>query len=517
MSRKNRLLLNYVMVIVAFIVMRTKCSAQNSETSNFVASYISFEAGGTFSWLPNTKDFFLPYVYPFSVNGSPPQKMYFKNLGYGFGYTFGLSAEFPILASNALRLGLHYDNLRTQSIDDRMSECNGVAGKSGMALFHSTYNSTWSFISADILFRQLIFSKSFYVLFGGDISYLISDKFNATQRIVSSDSGCQYFSIPDEKPTGRTDLSVNNQTSNNLYTVVHYSMKFGCGMFLSLGNNFFLSPEVQVSYPLHHFFTDDAESVFNLNHSDIPRLWHANVLVAFRYAIPVRSYSKEENAIQNTAALPPPVMIKRESKNELIIAGKIKNCNTGSPVIADLLISNLDSNIILENTQTSIVGSFSIAVPHSGRYSVTATARGYLFSSMLFEISDSIGKTKVIHDILLCPEGQKIRLLVFFDYDKSELQPSSFAELDRAARLIKESPTMTVEIIGYTDSKGSDDYNKQLSERRANAVRSYLLSKNIQERRVIAKGLGKENPVASNETDAGRAENRRVEFVIVKQ
>ncbi len=518
MNRRNSQLLNYGMAAVAFLAMRTACYAQNSETKGVVASYIGVEAGGAFSSLPNTKDFFYPYVYPYStVTGSPPQKMYFSHHGSGIGYTFGLSAEFPIFATNALRLGLHYDNLRTQSSDDRISDCSGVAGKSGTALFHSTYNSTWSFISADILFRQMLFFKSFYFLFGGDVSYLIADKFNAIQHIVSSDSGCQYLSIPDGKPTGRTDFSVNNQTSKNLYTIIHYSIKFGFGFLISIGNNFFLSPEVQISYPLHRFLTDDAESVFQLNHSDIPRLSNASLLIGLRYAIPVHVYSKEEKGVQSVAEFPPPVVVKAESKKELIIGGKIKNCNTGSPVIADLLISNLDSNTIFENTHSSIVGSFSIIVPHSGRYSVTATARGYLFSSVLFDVTDTIRGNKVIHDILLCPEGQKIRLLVFFEYDKTELQPSSFAELDRAARLIKESPTMTVEIAGYTDSKGSDEYNRQLSERRANSVRGYLLSKNIDERRVTAKGYGKQNPVASNETDSGRAENRRVEFIIVKQ
>jgi outer membrane protein OmpA-like peptidoglycan-associated protein len=239
-------------------------------------------------------------------------------------------------------------------------------------------------------------------------------------------------------------------------------------------------------------------------------------MLSFRYAFPVRNYSQEKQSavILNEA---PPIRAINPEKKEFLIAGKIRNCKTGAPVIADLLIHNLDSNTTVENTQTTIVGSFTIPVSHIGKYSVTATARGYLFSSALFDVSDTTSGNKVTHDILICPEGDKIRLLVFFDYDKAELQPSSFPELDRAARLVKESATMRVEIAGYTDSKGSDEYNQQLSERRANAVRNYLLSKNIDAVRIVAKGYGKQNPVASNETDAGRAENRRVEFVIVKQ
>ncbi|MFI5264366.1 MAG: OmpA family protein, partial [Candidatus Kapaibacterium sp.] len=435
----------------------------------------------------------------------------------GFGYTVGLTSELPVFASNAVRIGAHYYTLSTQSTAEQVTNCGGTTGKSGLALFQTTYKSVWTFASADILIRQLLFSKSFYLLFGGDISYLIADRFDATQRIISSDTSCQYYTMPEGKPTGRTDLSVNKQTSNNLYNPIHYSIKFGCGMFISLGNNFFLSPEVQVSYPLQRLYTDVAESVFDLNHSDIPRLWHADLLLSFRYAFPLRFFSKEEKrtaTILNEA--PIPRTANTDSKKELILAGKIKNCNTGAPVIADLLVSNLDSGTTVERTQTNIVGSFTIPVRNPGRYSVTATARGYLFCSVLFDLSDTITGSKAIHDVLLCREGEKIRLLVFFDYDKAELQPSSFPELDRAARLVKESPTMTVEIAGYTDSKGSEEYNQDLSERRANAVRTYLLSKNIDAERIVAKGYGKKNPVASNETETGRAENRRVEFVIVK-
>lgn len=106
---------------------------------------------------------------------------------------------------------------------------------------------------------------------------------------------------------------------------------------------------------------------------------------------------------------------------------------------------------------------------------------------------------------------------VFFDFDKATLQPQSFPVLDAAAAAMLGQPTMRVELAGHTDWKGSDQYNKRLSERRVETVRQYLISRGVQAYRLEAYGYGESVPVATNETDAGRALNRRVEFIILQQ
>jgi OOP family OmpA-OmpF porin len=83
--------------------------------------------------------------------------------------------------------------------------------------------------------------------------------------------------------------------------------------------------------------------------------------------------------------------------------------------------------------------------------------------------------------------------------------------------MMQANPDMQVEIAGYTDSEGDDKHNLELSRRRAEAVEEYLIEKGIPENRIVAKGYGKENPIASNDTEEGRAENRRVEFVVIKK
>ncbi len=114
-------------------------------------------------------------------------------------------------------------------------------------------------------------------------------------------------------------------------------------------------------------------------------------------------------------------------------------------------------------------------------------------------------------------EGIKVTLkenMVNFGFDSSDLTAGAKANLDKLAQVLVNNPDTNINIYGYTDSKGSDDYNLKLSERRANSVKAYLVSKGIASSRMVSKGLGESEPVATNDTDAGRAENRRVEFAI---
>jgi outer membrane protein OmpA-like peptidoglycan-associated protein len=101
---------------------------------------------------------------------------------------------------------------------------------------------------------------------------------------------------------------------------------------------------------------------------------------------------------------------------------------------------------------------------------------------------------------------------VNFDFDKAEIRPDAQPVLDEAIRILKRAKTVRVIAEGHTDSVGSDQYNEKLSLRRAEAVRDYLVAGGIDPARVEVKGFGESQPVASNETDDGRAQNRRVEL-----
>lgn len=114
-------------------------------------------------------------------------------------------------------------------------------------------------------------------------------------------------------------------------------------------------------------------------------------------------------------------------------------------------------------------------------------------------------------------EGIKVTLkenMVNFGFDSSDLTSAAKANLDKLVTVLANNPDTNINIYGHTDSKGADDYNQKLSERRANSVKNYLVSRGIAASRMISMGMGEAEPIASNETDAGRAQNRRVEFAI---
>jgi OOP family OmpA-OmpF porin len=103
----------------------------------------------------------------------------------------------------------------------------------------------------------------------------------------------------------------------------------------------------------------------------------------------------------------------------------------------------------------------------------------------------------------------------FFDFDKATLKPAGRQMLDQVAKQADSVNLETLIATGYTDSIGSDAYNLKLSQRRANAVKTYLVSRGIDANHIYAEGKGESNPVASNKTREGRAHNRRVEVEIV--
>ncbi|MHB0974649.1 MAG: OmpA family protein [Thiobacillus sp.] len=105
---------------------------------------------------------------------------------------------------------------------------------------------------------------------------------------------------------------------------------------------------------------------------------------------------------------------------------------------------------------------------------------------------------------------------VNFDFDKATLRQEDIAIIDRDVASLDSWGNVNIEVAGHTDSRGSDAYNMNLSQQRAEAVRNYLVSKGIAADRLSAKGYGESQPVADNATDEGRFKNRRVELVPIK-
>ncbi len=199
----------------------------------------------------------------------------------------------------------------------------------------------------------------------------------------------------------------------------------------------------------------------------------------------------------------------------LFISGRIIDGITGKPVKADISLTNLDKDSLVFSAQDS---TFLITAPQ-GNYAFYAGAPGYLFASLHFSVSDTLPQNTKHLTVKLHPvaQGQVLRLHnIFFDFDKYTLKPQSYPELQKLVRFLKENPTIQIEVAGHTDSIGSPQYNLELSQKRAEAVKQYLVSQGIEPGRIIAKGYGDTKPIAPNNTAKGRELNRRVEIKILK-
>jgi len=104
---------------------------------------------------------------------------------------------------------------------------------------------------------------------------------------------------------------------------------------------------------------------------------------------------------------------------------------------------------------------------------------------------------------------------ITFAFDSSSLQPQFDPVLNNVASTLNQYNQTVIEVAGHTDSVGTDAYNQTLSQQRANSVATYLSGKGVMQQRMIVIGAGEAHPIASNDTDAGRAQNRRVEITIV--
>ena len=165
-------------------------------------------------------------------------------------------------------------------------------------------------------------------------------------------------------------------------------------------------------------------------------------------------------------------------------------------------------------------GFYEVAITGDGTYQILTTAEGYMNGTDELAVPLIESDTIIQKDLYLdrIEIGTTVRLNnIFFDFDKTTLRPESITELNLVVDFLKSNPSVKVEIAGHTDSKGSNNYNINLSDGRAGSVRSYLLENWIEPERVTSKGYGEEVPVETNETDEGRQKNRRVEFTVTER
>jgi outer membrane protein OmpA-like peptidoglycan-associated protein len=203
----------------------------------------------------------------------------------------------------------------------------------------------------------------------------------------------------------------------------------------------------------------------------------------------------------------------------LWVKGKVYDQKTGKGLPSSVELADLSSRQIISNLQTDETGNYLITLPVGKDYAFNVNRKGYLFYSENFMLGSGSPDSVYHIDIPLQPIEANASIVlknIFFDINQYELKPESQVELDEVVRLLRENPQVSIQISGHTDNVGRPADNMLLSENRAKSVVNYLKSQGIDAKRLLYKGFGDTQPVSPNDTEAGRARNRRTELKIIK-
>lgn len=246
------------------------------------------------------------------------------------------------------------------------------------------------------------------------------------------------------------------------------------------------------------------------------------------FNIPLKSdyaYFSRGVSENNTDIFRVSLPVLRSPEPWITVTGRLVDSKTGKPLAAKVVYQRLPDGTDLGITQSEPdKGDYEINLPGGELYAIRAEAAGYVSESRTLDLRDLSADKKidanfVLREIEVVPIEKEaiVRLnTILFDFAKAELKPEAFPELERVVELMRARPAMVIEVGGHTDNIGSDEFNQNLSEQRANAVLKFIVSKGIDKGRVTAVGYGEKKPRVSNDDEeSGRELNRRVEFRII--
>ncbi len=201
---------------------------------------------------------------------------------------------------------------------------------------------------------------------------------------------------------------------------------------------------------------------------------------------------------------------------------RVENMNTAETLNAKVSLKGAQDNVIVAGRRENGIMQFEIKGEQQKDYMLSAEMDGFLFKTYRITIPAATEevqeiKRKIELDALTVGVSSVLRN-IYFDFNKSTFTQDSYTELNKLEKLLSQNPNIKVEIAGHTDKVGAIIYNKDLSQRRADAVVKYLKKKGIDPRRLEAEGFGMTKPLASNDDEKeGRELNRRVEFKVTSK
>jgi len=226
----------------------------------------------------------------------------------------------------------------------------------------------------------------------------------------------------------------------------------------------------------------------------------------------------EKSETEKVALIPVPTVDARPKSSQVIITYYIVDDKTSEPLNADLHLSHEKG--MIKATPGQARGTYTISFTHTAdkltRYKFDVGSAGYLpYSSSLYMGGVTEANQFIADTLRLNKIAMNVGYVMNVYFPQKEITPISVEGIQNISRMLNNSNTMRVEIGGHTDDVGTPEYNQQLSERRANAVKNYLIKMGGDPKRITAVGYGETKPVVMNDSKENRRLNRRTEFIIL--
>jgi outer membrane protein OmpA-like peptidoglycan-associated protein len=438
--------------------LRPDTSADNWLEPHIAVSsrhYIGAELGTTRSWMMGDNNFFFPYHATGSQGELP-----FSSLGSGEGFQFGGVVDFSLSDFIGLQGKLRYFNTVTQSSESGTILTTGQDGLPHTFETVSSYLNTHTYLGADAFMRYQIVPQQYYLLGGAGVAWPISESYSASR--TAAGVGNTYVPA----------FESNKSPSDSYFNSFRVDLKVGVGTFFPITDDMVVTPELMLSIPVTSYFNKNYEAFYKNAGVQTPHQWYATAAISIKF--PNGGFSLYE--------------IERDRHRKYF--DQFRHASVLHPIP---LLRVLEMAAIVNKIQPIALKPDTLPD---------------------YEVD---GQGRLIRWEDIGPDAtRKLHLVVFFEFGKADLADYNNTDLDRLARTMLKHSGLIFEIAAYTDSKGSIKKNLELSQSRATAVQGYLRKKGIDPLRIPARGYGPESPVASNDTPEGRASNRRVEFVLVK-
>ncbi|MCB0481731.1 MAG: OmpA family protein [Flavobacteriales bacterium] len=364
----------------------------------------------------------------------------------------------------------------------------------------------------------------------------INSKSYDSQPSLSADGRTLFFTSDREGGIGGLDIYYSKRDESdewaqpvNMGPAINTTKNEGSPFIHSNGQSFFFSSQGHLGMGGYDLYLSEFEKgawqeARNLGY---PINDQNNQLSLFVTGDGKRGFfSKEEFTDQSIMAnqsrifsFNVPVELKLGHRSNYV-KGKVFDNLKKRPIGASLKLVNLETGetigFVYANSQR---GDYLMMLPEGAEYAFYAETPGYLFKSIAFDYSEKKNFDPIELDIYLDPiiKGVTVQLSnIYFETGKATLMSKSKIELDKLYKLMKQNPSLKIELGGHTDNTGGDKINLELSQKRVDAVKTHLVNKGIPADRMVGKGYGANKPIGSNDTPEGRKENRRVEFTVLE-